>query len=83
MTRWKYSDVQKMAIGPDKSLTVRILKVNQFSSELKRMSTVVEVIQTGANYSKGRRVVCKGAPEVIKELLAKVRFLNFYHILLA
>ena len=43
MTKWKYSDIEKTALSPTRKLTVRILKVNQFKSELKRMSTIVEV----------------------------------------
>ena len=43
MTEWKYSDVEKTALSPNKKITVRILSVNQFKSELKRMSTIVEV----------------------------------------
>ena len=74
MTKWKYSDVEKKASSPDRKLTVRILKVNQFKSELKRMSTVVEVQRVGGGFYKTKRVVCKGAPEIIKDLLKEVIF---------
>jgi len=40
LTKWRYSDVEKTAISPNKKLTIKILKVNQFKSELKRMSTI-------------------------------------------
>ena len=72
MTKWKYSDVEKTAISPHSIISVRILKVNQFKSELKRMSTIVEVQKAGKGAFKSKRVVCKGAPEVIKDLLKKV-----------
>ena len=28
MTKWKYSDIEKTALSPDKKMTVRILHVN-------------------------------------------------------
>jgi magnesium-transporting ATPase (P-type) len=36
------------------------------------MSTIVDIEKTGKDHYKSRKVVCKGAPEVIQTLLKEV-----------
>ena len=72
LTKWRYSPLEKQALSPSKKLTVRMVSVFQFKSELKRMSSVVEVHKIGEGAFRKRRVLCKGAPEIIKGLLKEV-----------
>jgi len=65
---WKYSHTEKLSqFGKGKA---RIVQLNPFQAELKRMSTVISYSVDDVH--KDFRVVVKGAPETIEKLLKEV-----------
>ncbi|KAL4433179.1 hypothetical protein ABPG74_010874 [Tetrahymena malaccensis] len=67
-SEWTYNSGTKTA--KKKGAECRIINMFPFKSDLKRMSTVVHWEGEGA--SKEYRVLCKGAPETIEQLLTEV-----------
>jgi cation-transporting ATPase 13A1 len=67
-SEWTYNSGSKIA--KKKGAECRIINLFPFRSDLKRMSTIVswDTEQTGKEY----RVLCKGAPETIEQLLTVV-----------
>jgi magnesium-transporting ATPase (P-type) len=63
---WTYTNYDKTARSRRGNKSARILSMYPFSSDLKRMSTIVHWEQESDNLKiKEIRGLCKGAPEVI------------------
>jgi cation-transporting ATPase 13A1 len=64
-------DGRLTSTSKDGSIKIRKLKGFLFESALKRQSSIVQIQQSGSR-GGGVRVLCKGAPEVVEQFLAKV-----------
>jgi len=65
----EYSSIDKTAINRKFDETIRIKRIFAFRSDLKRMSTIVQV--SSPKEKNQIKMLIKGAPEVIEELLQK------------
>ena len=63
-------DGRQTSSSADGAVKIKKLKGFLFESALKRQSSIVQI--SGAGRSNSLRVVCKGAPEVVEQFLAKV-----------
>ena len=74
MIKWKYDKERETATSADGAIKAALQQRFQFNSTLKRMSVIIKATLPQAN-GKGAtsmRLVTKGAPEVMKELLVEV-----------
>ncbi|CAD8051496.1 unnamed protein product [Paramecium sonneborni] len=67
--QWSYQTQQKYAQNRDLGLSLYQKQVFSFKSDLKRMSTVVQVDQKGDRHY---RLLVKGAPEALQSLFQEV-----------
>lgn len=67
---WDYSSIDKTARNKKLDETIRIKRTFAFRSDLKRMSTIVNV--SSYKSSASNKLLVKGAPEIIESLLNKV-----------
>lgn len=80
--QWKYDSKKEVSVSEDKSTEIKTVKRFLFDSSLKRMSVVAQFLDKSYN-GKTYKVLCKGAPEVLKTLIKCPpdhydKFYNYY-----
>jgi len=68
-TGWKYDRGKEMIVNEEEGLMAKAIVKYSFTSQLKRMSVIAAIKSSGNQFNK---ILTKGAPEVIKEMLIEV-----------